>query len=394
MAPSLPTMGSRRRLLLPLSALLVALTLVVLTLVAALGSRERHREAEPAFIPVTRGDLDVTITGRGKLEAINGFDVSCMVRARRQGDIIATTILWVIGNGADVKAGDTLVIFDDSAVRRLLQAQTLRVEQAVAEQEAAEKQFLLVQKKNKLAVPTPAIILEEATAAILAKAKVVAAIQEESLRQELLADVRACVVQAPRTGLVAYYIPEPPRWGVSQRQTVVALGEPVCEGQKLMHVFDPGRFIFTTKIHEALISAVKVGQQAVVRIDRSPDRVLCGRVKFVSSLAAMPGFGEFERKYVVRVELDPGLPGLVPAMKGTVRITADKRQQVLRLPLGSVLRREEKTVCFVKTGKGVAERTVKIGMGNDSLVEITHGLKEGELVLRDPQRVASRSGHP
>ena len=327
-----------------------------------------------AFIPVTRGDLAVSVTERGTLEAVDAFDVICQVKARSQVSSVATTVRSVIDDGTLVKKGDTLVTLDDSALKEQLRAQTTLVKHATATKIATEVYF--------------AFVRTEATAVLVA-ATVALAAREEERRRDLLAQLRACVIKAPRAGRVAYYIPRQPRWGVS-RQSIVACGEPVSEGQKLLQVYGPQRFRFTTRIHENLIARVRVGQAAVVRADPFPDRVLCGRVKWVSSIACSESFLSSDvRVYTVKVDLDPRLPGLKPDLTGTVRIAGGKRQKVLRLPLESVLRKGRKTFCFVKSGKGVEKRAVKAGLDNDIQVEIKKGLKEEELVLRDPRWLAS-----
>jgi multidrug resistance efflux pump len=391
---------------------------------------------DKAFVAVKRGDLELVVVERGQVEAADAVDIVCRVKARTPGSTIATTVRSVIDDGTFVKKGDTLVTLDDSAVKDQLRAQTILVEKAAAEKAAAEESLALARKQNELDVRTATIAFKEvslalkreggndadlkdlltlkveqaklslevarlqgkvrentATAAVKAKSAVLA--QEDSRKQDLLAEVRACVLKAPSDGLAVYYIPEQARWGVG-RQSIVAQGEQVSEGQKLMQICGLKRFVVNTKVHEALIARVRAGQPVIVRVDAFYDRPLRGHVKTVAHVASAPDFLSADVKvFAVRVALDQTIDGLRPGGNAEVHITIDKRQKVLVVPAQSALRvGRGLAFCFVKTDKGVVERAVKIGARDDHVVEVKEGLAEGELVLRSPRAVALLSAPP
>ncbi len=64
---------------------------------------------------ITRGDLVVTVTEQGTLESSDNTEIKCKVRG-------ASTVIWVIEGGTEVKPGDELVRLD-----------TLALEDAIAE---------------------------------------------------------------------------------------------------------------------------------------------------------------------------------------------------------------------------------------------------------------------
>ena len=389
-----------------------------------------------AFVPATRGNLAFTVTERGQIEAADAVDVICRVKARAQGSILATTVVSVIDDGTFVKQGDTLVTLDDSALKDQLVTQTISIELAAAAKVAAEENLTLVRKLNQLDVRTAEIALKEvalalkkvdgknadekelltlkvelaklalevtqlqakskeATAAAQAIAKAAVVRQEEGRKKELLAEMRACVLKAPCAGLAVYYIPEQARWGVGSRQSIVARGEPVGEGQKLLQICGLKRYVVNTKVHEALVSRVRVGQTAVVRVDAFSDRPLRGHVSSVAHVASAESFLSADVKvFSVQIALDQTIPGLRPGANGEVRITIEEHKNVLSVPRQSVLRSGRAMLCYVKVDNSVEERAVTIGLHNDFLTAIKEGLKEGELVLRDPRAVASLSARP
>jgi hypothetical protein len=67
-----------------------------LRLVEALprGGEELHK--------VARGDVVSTLVERGALDPVAASDVVCRVKSRTKGSTIATTIKWVIDDGAAV----------------------------------------------------------------------------------------------------------------------------------------------------------------------------------------------------------------------------------------------------------------------------------------------------
>src|SRR5205807_5736179 len=92
--------------------------------------------------------------------------------------------------------------------------------------------------------------------------------------QEIEGEIKKCKIYAPQEGMVVYYVPEQARFGGGSQQSIVAQGEPVREGQKLMQIPDLKHMLVNTKVHEALVSRVHRDQQATVRVDPFPDQTL------------------------------------------------------------------------------------------------------------------------
>src|SRR5205085_10096451 len=84
--------------------------------------------------------------------------------------------------------------------------------------------------------------------------------QELARYHDLEDEIRKCLIYAPQDGIVVYYVPEQSRYGMGNKQSVIAQGETVNEGQKLMQIPDLTKMIVNTKIHEAMVSRVK-GEQ-------------------------------------------------------------------------------------------------------------------------------------
>lgn len=99
---------------------------------------------------VKRENLDVTVSEKGTLESANNIDVVCKVRAGSKG--FASTINWVIEDGARVKKDQLLMVLDDSALQDQYRSQRITVDQALAAKVTAEKNYEITVKANEQAI--------------------------------------------------------------------------------------------------------------------------------------------------------------------------------------------------------------------------------------------------
>ncbi len=219
--------------------------------------------------------------------------------------------------------------------------------------------------------------------------------QESARLQDVENEIRKCKIYAGQDGMVVYFIPEQARGGGGSQQSIVAQGEPVREGQKLMQIPDLRNMLVNTKVHEALVSRVKAGQPATVRVESFPDRVLHGKVESVATVAAAQDWLSSDVKvYTTKVAIDPAdIEGLYlkPGMSANVSISVSKvLEQVLAVPIQAVVGGAEmgaERKVLVMTPEGPRERTVHIGASTPTMAEIKDGLEEGEEVVLNPKVV-------
>jgi HlyD family secretion protein len=211
---------------------------------------------------------------------------------------------------------------------------------------------------------------------------------EEGRLRECEAEIARCRIYAPHDGLVLYFVSSQVRWGNGSQQSIIAQGEPVREGQKLIQLPDLRQLQVSIRIHEAAITRVHRGQPAMIQADARSDRALHGHVQSIATFATQVGWsGADVRAYVTKVVIDPddieGLD-LRPGMSAHVTISADAAEHVLAVPTeaisgGSELGSERKV--FVMTPDGPEERAVTVGVSNSHLAEIKTGLNEGDQVI-------------
>jgi multidrug efflux pump subunit AcrA (membrane-fusion protein) len=195
-------------------------------------------------------------------------------------------------------------------------------------------------------------------------------------------ELKHCALVAPMDGLVVYHVPEVGRFG--RGLSPVAAGESVREGQKLMRVVGLKQFAFARRVHESQVVALRVGQQAGVRVDAFPDKLWRGKVAQISAVAEAPGWLATDVKlYPVTIAIEGEPDGLKPQMSGEVRIPTGERKGVLQVPRTAVAGAGRERVCFVRSGQELLERKVILGASGATAFEIKEGLKEGDLVIAD-----------
>jgi multidrug resistance efflux pump len=495
--------------------------------------------------------LQITIAAKGSLDAVDREDVVCRVKARVQGNTVASTIKWVIDEGTPVQRSQIVAVLDDSALQEDHKTQEIAVLQAQSAWAQAEEAYKiqLNQDQSDLETARNAVdlatidlqkyrqgdyqqalkdvegrlflaesdlemwrertawtdrmvrkgflttnqsraekarrlgaelaldnvreerrVLEQYTrmrtltdlATKLATARLTlnqvksqahareaqldidrlskrSIYEHEAKRlREIEEQIRDCTLRAPHDGIAVYAISEQARAGRGSQQALVAQGEPVREGQHLLHFPRLNQLVIQTWIPEALLGHVhgeerertgfgdsleaaltvspdpwtrlvnpvgldtlrenfreqeervtSSGEPVLIHVHAFPEKVLHGHVKSVGSIPSEREWWLTDSKlYPTTVALDESLDGLRLGMNADLTILGDDPlEHVLAVPveaLTGMVKRGEPSQCFVLTPVGPQERAVVVGQSNDTMVEIRDGLQEGEEVVLNP----------
>jgi multidrug efflux pump subunit AcrA (membrane-fusion protein) len=269
--------------------------------------------------------------------------------------------------------------------------------------------------------------------------------QEREKMSEITVQLIDCKIFAPQDGMVVYY-KETSRWG-SSSQGLIATGEQVKEGQKMLRLPDLRSMQVSVRIHEALIDRIRGddrrptgvvegaraallanphafsrllsqsdyllggvresledqefvlasrGQPAVIRVDAKPGRTYTGRVRSVAAVASQTDWMSSEVKlYQTIVSIDDSdVSGLKPDMSAEVSIQVDPAtDKVLAVPIQAVLGGAEsggtRELYVLDAGGQPQLREVTLGVYNDLMVEVKKGLAVGDLVVLNPKVIVS-----
>jgi len=215
----------------------------------------------------------------------------------------------------------------------------------------------------------------------LTSAKARFEMQTERL-EKLNEQIKACVIKAPAVGQVVY-------WSSTQQWSRVKIeqGADVPEGYKIITIPDASKMKVEIKVHENWIDRIQVGQKAKISIAAFSDETFTGEVLKKAPLAEPQRFLNPDLKvYPTDVSIDGTHGSIKTGMSGKVEILIDELNDVLYVPIQSVVTVEEKELCYVKVGGREEKREVVTGLFNDDFVEIKSGLTQGEKVLLNPPR--------
>jgi multidrug resistance efflux pump len=104
--------------------------------------------------------LPMTIVERGALESAANQELICRVKAGAKGSTIATTIKWLIDDGAAVRRGQLLVELDDSGLQEQLKLQRILVEEKNSLWLQAEENYKIVVSENTSSIETAKVNLQ------------------------------------------------------------------------------------------------------------------------------------------------------------------------------------------------------------------------------------------
>ncbi|MFK7765860.1 MAG: HlyD family efflux transporter periplasmic adaptor subunit [Mariniblastus sp.] len=162
-------------------------------------------------------------------------------------------------------------------------------------------------------------------------------------------------------------------------------GAMVYQNQPVFVLPDMSRMEVKLGIHESLVSKIKPGQRAIVRVDAFSSFAMKGRVKSVSPLSASTRW-EPSNNYTVVVTIDEIPEGLKlkPDMTAKAEIVVGQYDNILAVPIQAVASFGRKKFVFVENSNREFEpQEVSVGNSNISFVEIESGVDEGDVVALD-----------
>ncbi len=201
---------------------------------------------------------------------------------------------------------------------------------------------------------------------------------ESRKKREIEEQIEKCTIRATKPGLVVY-------GGSDDRfmQDRIQEGATVRERQIIITIPDTTVMRVRTKIHESNIKRIMPGQKARIRVDAYPEEELFGTVEKVSVLpnAQNRWLNPDLKVYDTFVVIEGTHPWLKPGMTAQVEIIVSELNNVLYIPLQSVINIDGKQACYVQKGDKTELRFITTGEYSDSFIEVKDGLKEGEMVL-------------
>lgn len=154
-------------------------------------------------------------------------------------------------------------------------------------------------------------------------------------------------------------------------------GQRVMAGEALYRVADLSVVWVEGEVFEQDLSVMRVGQLVRAEFQALPNRPRTGRITYI-----YPTVNPETRTARVRVELANADLALKPGMYATIRAEGSARQEVLSIPRSAVLVTGARNLVFVRDSGGrLVPRDIRLGLANDTRIEVLSGLRAGETVV-------------
>lgn len=389
------------------------LPVLLLLLTTACANKETQ---EVPVGKVARGTLYLDVYESGEVEAIRSINIISPNISWRYGSLKITQI---IKDGSEVKAGDTVVVFDPAEVRKAIVDAEARVEMELAEmvklkaQHQSDLESLkadyevsrIAQEISRIQLESAGyeadirkkeieLNLEKADIA-LARAKEqidnTIRIQNEEIKQKNLAveQDRKRLKEAYSTLDMLVLTAPSPGIAIIARNTSTGnkfqVGDQTWTGYPMIQLPDLSRLKATVQINEVDIAKITKGLQVEIKPDAFSDSLYRGEVLSVANLAISKQGNSKIKVFPVEILIKDSGKHLLPGMTVSCRILVDELEDVLYVPMDAVQSDGVEEYVFKKTAGGYAKVVVETGASNNDYVVITNGLKDGDQVaLTDP----------
>ena len=212
---------------------------------------------------------------------------------------------------------------------------------------------------------------------------------------EIRAQIKKCIVKAPAAGQVVY-ANRATSSKSSSGEVLIEEGKPVREKQVIARLPDPAKMQVFTKVNEARVDRIKVGQTAEIKLDAFSRLSLKGIVKEISDYPLPPRSYIYAhiKEYAAIVEIIDPPASLRPGMTSEVAILVDYLENAIQVPLQSIIEHNKGFYCITGEGKAASAKPVQLGPANEGFVVVEKGLSAGEVVAMNPYELESEIEFP
>jgi multidrug efflux pump subunit AcrA (membrane-fusion protein) len=360
---------------------------------------------------VKKGTFMEELTEQGSVQAVNSISITAPVISYRYGSL---KLARIVEDGAEVKKGDTIMIFDPSEIKRAIMQAEQQLEIAKAEYEklkstqqseiedleadldlarisqeisginfeTATYEPEATRKEIKLKLESATIALDRAQQQIENK-KVIH--REDLLQKSLTINQLTTTLADANTSMNNLFVVSPANgiaikeqnWSTQQKWGV---SDQPYSGSKLIELPDLSQMRAEVKINEVDISKVLPGQRVEIRPDAFSDSAYTGKVELVANLAQNLDYRSKIKIFPVQIRIDGQSKTLLPGLTISCKILVSEIPDVLFIPLESLFNEQGIDYVYIKSGSGFKRRNIKTGAVNTDYAIITEGLEENDLI--------------
>ena len=411
---------SRRKLYLGIAIALV----VVIGLVAVIGSRKGEKPIEVTTEKAVRKSITQLVTATGKIQP----EVEVKIAPEVSGEIVEITVK----EGDLVRKGQLLLRIKPDSYRAQVESQQASYNSARsastrnrAELEKAESDYKRVQSLYERGLVSESERRSAQTAYDMARAALQTSQFEIQRAAGAVTQIREAlsktVIYAPSDGTIS---------ALASRVGERVVGTSQFAGTEVMRIADLDHMEARVNVNENDVVNVKVGDKVRVSVDAYPDRVIDGVVREIAATALTRNAGTQEEvtNFEVKISIPDRSVRLRPGMSATADIETATVSDVVAVPIQSVTvrstdsdlspeerekqrgkeespdvtneqmekrkerqeRQKLQRVVFLKEGDTARMQKVETGISDNTHIEIKSGIKPGDEVVSGSYTAISR----
>ncbi len=196
-------------------------------------------------------------------------------------------------------------------------------------------------------------------------------------RDEIGLKFEKAPVESPLTGIVG--------------RIYVDIGSNVKPETPVALVSNMGKVQINLDIPEKYLHQLSLGKLAIISVDAYPNKEFTGKVTEMSPIVDLE-----TRTAPIEITIDDDEHLLQSGMFAKVKLILEEHKNVPAVLKEAIIGKEPNTYVYVVDGKVASLRKITPGIREAAMIEVTEGLKEGELVvimgqqrLRDGRTVAA-----
>ena len=375
---------------------------------------------------VEQGTFYIDLYEEGEIEAINSINIASPNIPWRFGNLKISNI---VNDGAEVKAGDTLITFDPSEVRKaildyedrlivskaelekMLAQHELEMEELNADYEvtrisheitrmqleSASHESDIKRREIKVNLDKADISLSRAKEQIENRRKIqleevkqkrLSIRQDEERLEEAHRTLDKLSVLAPAPGIVIISR----NWSTSNKFQV---GDQCWSSQQLIQLPDLSSLKAKVNINEVDISKMTRGLKVQIRPDAFSDSTFTGYVSTIANLAQNKDNKSSIKVFPVEIVINEYNKNLLPGLTVSCRIIFDEIHDVRYIPVEALHMEGDRGYVYKRSAGGYDKVEVQTGLSNSDYVIIESGLdKDDKVALIDPTSIKKEEEKP
>jgi HlyD family secretion protein len=341
-----------------------------------------NKEAAQVVLDLAKLDVEQYEKGTYPQQLQNArtaLEMAGITLKNKEEDLAQTRSLYAKGfvTATDVKKGelDVLVARNElaKATKALEVLETYSHRMQIATLRSAKAQS---EQRYARVLREARSLLTQREADVAEKEAYLKDLQERA--DKLKNQIEACVIRAPEDGLVIFAST------VDRDRDQIREGAIVRERQWLLRLPDVRAMKATLRVQEAQVPKLDVErkQRATVRIVGVPREIGATLSKVsVLSDSSQRWWNPDLKEYPVELTLDETPPNLKPGVGCQTEILVERHEQTLAVPLTCLYSVGPDSYVFARAGERVEPRKINVGATNETHVQVTAGLMEGDDLL-------------